>query len=167
MHVSIELFDSSRLKRTLEIEPFHQIGRRVNVENALCRARCSFPIFSHSRPGSFLFRLFLKVAKSGLPMTTFHVIGVFCQMCSDYSIQHNTTHFLIYPDIPHTMFEMCMLESKHGNAILHMELSTSVVGEGWRKKCRITVKTRTLASTQGITRVSGEGGLKGNNSRIR
>ena len=41
--------------------------------------------------------------------------------------QHN-----MFPHVqtPQTMFEMCMLESKHGNAILHMELSTSVVGEG-------------------------------------
>ena len=164
MHVSIELFDSSRLKRTLEIEIFNQIGRWVNVENALCRARCSFPIFSHSWPGrSTCSGFFSRWPNQDCQLFMLFVSFVKCAQTFPFN---TTQHISSYPDIPHTMFEMCMLESKHGNAILHMELSTSVVGEGWRKKCRIMVKTRTLASAQG-TRLSGEGGLKGNNSRIR
>ena len=86
---------SSRLKRTLEIEPFHQIGRRVNVENALCRARCSFPILSHSRPGSFLFRLFSRWPNQDCQRQLVMLLVSFFKTCSYYSIQHNTTHFLI------------------------------------------------------------------------
>ena len=54
------------------------------------------------------------------------------------------------------------------NTILHMKLSTSVVGEGYlrRKKCRIMVKTRTLPSTQ-AGGISAEAGPKRNNLKYQ
>ena len=105
------------------------------------------------------------MGKSGLPTSTFHVVDSFCQKSSDYSIQHNsssTQHLSSYPDTLNNVWNLHAWVRTWKHYPSH---GTQWLVKDGGKKCRIMVKTRTLASTQG--RISGEGGLKGNNLKFQ
>ena len=114
-----------------EVEPFSQIGRRLNIENALGRACCSFPILSHSRPGDLNF--FLKIGKPGLLITTIQLLSNVLFQSTNTTVAHHNTfpHIIKRPEtLLSWLTPMCMLESKHRK--YHPSHETEHISGWWR-----------------------------------
>ena len=127
------------------MRPVTQIGRRVDSETALSRSRCSLSILSHSWPGW----TDLGFGKSQLRVwrPNFFSLHVFSfvhrkSKSSNTSLFHNKT----------VETGVHLLATKHVSSIQtthnlgHEAPSWLVKDTG--KKCRLTVKTRTLSPPQ-------------------
>ena len=126
------------------MRPVTQIGRRVDSETALSRSRCSLSILSHSRPGWTdlgFGRRQLRVEDQTFFSPCFLICAQKIKIIKYITFHNKTVETGVH-----------LLATKHVSSIEtthnlgHEAPSWLVKDTG--KKCRLTVKTRTLSPPQ-------------------
>ena len=139
------IYPSWKVSSATLMRPVTQIGRWVDSETALSRARCSLSILSHSWPGW----TDLGFGKSQLRVWRPNFfLSMFSHLCTENQSRSNTS--LFHNKTVETGVHL--LATKHVSSIQtthnlgHEAPSWLVKDRG--KKCRLTVKTRTLSPPQ-------------------
>ena len=128
------------------MRPATQIGRWVDSETALSRSRCSLSILSHSRPGW----TDLGFGKSQLRVWRPNFfLSMFSHLCTENQ-NHQIHHFFTtrLSKQGFTYWQQSMFPQYKQHTILDMKHLSSWLVKDRGKKCRLTVKTRTLSPPQ-------------------